>query len=123
MRQGPARARLAVALVALAAATTIAIGCTPVVPKPKPGQTTQQRSQQLIDAGNEAFRASNFGLAARRYAAAAVVKPDDPAAYYGLGMALSKLGRDEEARKAYAKARDLAQAAASPSPTTAAGAH
>ncbi len=99
---------------ALALAAALAIGCTPVVPRAKPGQTTQQRSQQLIDAGNEAFRASNFGLAARRYAAAAVVKPDDPAAYYGLGMALSKLGRDEEARKAYAKARDLAQRAGTP---------
>jgi Flp pilus assembly protein TadD len=68
-----------------------------------------QRAQQLIDSGNQAFRAGNYGLAARRYAAAAVERKDDPAAYYGMGMALSKLGRDEEARKAYAKARDLAQ--------------
>jgi Flp pilus assembly protein TadD len=90
--------------------------CAPREPKPVPGQNTQERSQQLIDSGNQAFRAGNFGLAARRYAAAAVVKPDDPAAYYGMGMALSKLGRDEEARKAYAKARDLAQHTA-PSPS------
>ena len=68
-----------------------------------------QRAQQLIDSGNQAFRAGNYGLAARRYAAAAVERKDDPAAYYGMGMALSKLGRDEEARKAYAKARELAQ--------------
>jgi Flp pilus assembly protein TadD len=47
-----------------------------------------------------------------------VVKPDDPAAYYGMGMALSKLGRDEEARKAYAKARDLAQHQPPASPGT-----
>jgi len=68
-----------------------------------------QRAQQLIDSGNQAFRAGNYGLAARRYAAAAVERKDDPAAYYGMGMALGKLGRDEEARKAYAKARELAQ--------------
>ena len=47
-------------------------------------------------------------MAARRYAAAAVVRKDDPAAYFGMGMALSKLGRDEEARTAYARARELA---------------
>ena len=68
-----------------------------------------QRAQELINSGNQAFSAGNYGLAARRYAAAAVERKDDPAAYYGMGMALSKLGRDEEARKAYAKARELAQ--------------
>ena len=69
----------------------------------------QARAQALIESGNQAFRAGNYGLSARRYAAAAVIKKDDPAAYYGMGMALSKLGRDEEARKAYARARELAQ--------------
>ena len=67
----------------------------------------QARSQMLIESGNQAFSAGNYGLAARRYAAAAVIKQDDPAAYYGLGMALAKLGRDEDARAAYAKARAL----------------
>ena len=67
------------------------------------------RAQLLIESGNQAFSAGNFGLAARRYAAAAVIRKDDPAAYYGLGMALSKLGRDEEARAAYARARELAR--------------
>jgi Flp pilus assembly protein TadD len=84
-------------------------GCSAQEPKAQPGMGTQERAQQLIEAGNDAFRAGNYGLAARRYAAAAVVKKDDPAAYYGMGMALSKLERDEEARKAYAKARELAQ--------------
>ena len=72
-------------------------------------KTPAQRAQELIDSGNQAFRAGNYGLAARRYAAAAVERKDDPAAYYGMAMALSKLGRDEEARKAYAKAGELAR--------------
>jgi Flp pilus assembly protein TadD len=71
----------------------------------------QLRSQALIDSGNAAFRATDYDAAARRYASAAAVKPDDPATYYGLGMALAKLGRDDEARAAYAKARALAGAA------------
>lgn len=68
---------------------------------------SRERSQALIENGNQSFRTGDFALAARRYAAAVVVDPDDPAAYYGLGMALSKLGRDEQARVAYAHARDL----------------
>ncbi len=69
----------------------------------------QARSQALIDAGNDFYRAGDYGNAAKRYAAAAVVKKDDPAAYFGLGMALTKLGRDDEARAAYEQARRLAQ--------------
>lgn len=76
---------------------------------PPPPADDAGRSQVLIESGNQAFSAGNYGLAARRYAAAAVIKKDDPAAYYGLGMALSKLGRDEEARAAYAHARELAR--------------
>src|SRR5437763_12625210 len=55
------------------------------------------RAQQLIDSGNAAYRHGDYRLAVRRYAAAAVERKDDPAAYYGMGMALAKLGRDEEA--------------------------
>ena len=69
----------------------------------------QARAQKLIESGNEAYRMGDYRLAARRYAAAAVVKQNDPAAYFGMGMALSKLGRDEEARAAYAHARELAR--------------
>jgi Flp pilus assembly protein TadD len=72
-----------------------------------PAADAQLRSQALIDSGNVAFRAKDFEGAARRYASATAVKPDDPAAYYGLGMALSHLGRDDEAREAYARARAL----------------
>ena len=66
-----------------------------------------ERAQKLIEAGNEAYRSGDYHLAARRYAAAAVVHKDDPAAYFGMGMALTKLGRDEEARVAYKHAREL----------------
>jgi Flp pilus assembly protein TadD len=65
------------------------------------------RAQQLIDSGNAAYRQGDYRLAVKRYAAAAVERKDDPAAYYGMGMALGKLGRDEEARQAYQRARDL----------------
>jgi Flp pilus assembly protein TadD len=76
--------------------------------RPLPPTDEAGRAQLLIESGNQAFVAGDFGLSARRYAAAAVIKKDDPAAYSGLGMALSKLGRDEEARAAYARARALA---------------
>jgi Flp pilus assembly protein TadD len=73
------------------------------------GAEPRPHADQLLDAGNSAYRAGDYRVAARRYGAAAVVRPDDPAAYYGLGMALAKLGRDEDARAAYARARQLAQ--------------
>lgn len=65
------------------------------------------RAQALIDAGNKAYTRGDYREAARRYAAAAVVNKEDPAAYYGMAMALSKLGRDDEARAAYARAKEL----------------
>jgi Flp pilus assembly protein TadD len=86
----------------------LAIGCAPRKPAPvatEAGAAT--RADALIAAGNSAFQQGDYRLAARRYAAAAVHRPDDPAAFYGLGMALSKLGRDEDARAAYARAREL----------------
>ena len=79
------------------------------------GPTTEaeraHRSQALIESGNVAYKQGDYRLAARRYAAAAVERKDDPAAYYGMGMALSKLGRDEDARAAYLRARELSTAA------------
>jgi Flp pilus assembly protein TadD len=69
------------------------------------------RSQALIDNGNQAYRAGDYSLAARRYAAAVVLDENDPAAFYGLGMALSKLGKDEEARSMYSRARQLVREA------------
>lgn len=96
----------AVLLLALAA---LAAGCSSPAPRTAPSAAAHDfaRSQALIDSGNVAFKAGDFENAARRYASAAVTRPDDPAAYFGLGMALAKLGRDDDARVAYAKARAL----------------
>ncbi len=83
----------------------------------KPDATTAHaidprlRSQALIDSGNAAFTAKDYAGAAKRYASAVAVAPDDPAAHYGLGMALAKLGREDDARREYAKARELARTA------------
>jgi Flp pilus assembly protein TadD len=93
-------------------ALTLVAGCAKTAPPRTTRAGADHRSQALIDSGNVAYRAGDFEDAARRYASAAVAKPDDPAAYYGLGMALAKLGRDDEARTAYARARALAGTAA-----------
>ena len=84
----------------------VGTACTRTVDTP---EARAARSQALIESGNHAYSSGDYRLAVRRYAAAAVEKKDDPAAYFGMGMALSKLGRDEEARASYARARELAQ--------------
>jgi hypothetical protein len=63
-------------------------------PAQPPADGGKLRAQALVDSGNSAFRAADYTTAAKRYAAAAVVNPDDPAAFYGLGMALAKLPAD-----------------------------
>ncbi len=78
---------------------------------PQTDAERRARAQQLIEAGNAAYQQGDYRLAVRRYAAAVVERKDDPAAYYGMGMALGKLGRDEQARAAYQRARELTQAA------------
>ena len=93
-------------------AAVLASGCAARAPQTAADRAA--RAQQLIDSGNAAYRQGDYRLAVRRYAAAAVERKDDPAAYYGMGMALGKLGRDEEARAAYQRARDLTQATAGP---------
>ena len=105
MRAAPFRG-LTLALLAVVLAT----GCAARDPK-REAAALLARSQALIDAGNSAYRAKDYATAAKRYAAASVVNHDDPAAWFGLGMALSKLGRDDDARTAYARARAVAEAA------------
>ena len=114
MRASPSRA---LALLLLLAVLSVA-GCARRESVPD-AAALQARSQALIEAGNTFYRGGDHTTAAKRYAAAAVVKPDDPAAYFGLGMALKQLGRDEDARQAYARARELAQQARGASVDTA----
>jgi len=115
MRASPSRALVSSFL--LLAVLSVA-GCARREPVPD-AAAPQARAQALIEAGNIAYRAGDHATAAKRYAAAVAVKPDDPAAHFGLGMALTKLGRDEEARLAYARARELAQQARGASGDTA----
>jgi Flp pilus assembly protein TadD len=99
--------RLAGVSFALCVAFLAGCGGSPA-PAP-PADASQLRAQALVDSGNSAFRSADYATAAKRYAAAAVVNPEDPAAFYGLGMALAKLGRDDEARVAYARSRVLSR--------------
>ena len=111
MSSSPGRALSILALLSV----VLLAGCARREPVPDTA-ARQARSQALIDAGNALYRARDYTSAAKRYAAAVVVKPDDPAASFGLGMALAKLGRDEEARESYARARELAQQARAATP-------
>lgn len=97
----------ALALVVVAALALA--GCGRDQSPTEPAPTPAARAQALIVSGNRSYTAGDYRLAVKRYAAAAMVDKEDPAAYFGLGMALSKLGRDEEARQAYARSRELAQ--------------
>jgi len=97
-----------IASCALALALLLPPGCAGRDPAEDAAEAAA-RNQALIVAGNQAYRGGKYQLAAKRYAAAAVAKKDDPAAYFGMGMALSKLGRIEEARLAYARSRELAR--------------
>ena len=103
------RAASLVAMAALLAALTLAGCASPKAPAPATPESNHARAQALIESGNAAFRAGDFAAAAKRFASAVEVNPDDAAAYYGLGMALAKLGRDDDARVAYAKARELSR--------------
>lgn len=73
------------------------------------GPPQRQRSQTFIEAGNEAYRAGQFELALKRYAAAAVADSRDPAAYFGMGMTFTRLNREDEARAAFARAQELSR--------------
>lgn len=93
----------------LALAAGLAAGCSSA-PAPAPvAADPKLRAQALIDSGNAAYRTGDYTSAAKRFASAVVVSPEDPAAFYGLGMALAKLGRDDEARAAYARSRELSR--------------
>lgn len=94
-------------LVGLVLLTVLGACSRSAVPGPEAPPTLRARA--LIDSGNASYRREQFQDAAKRYASATLADPSDPAAYFGLGMALSKLGRDDDARRAYARARELAR--------------
>lgn len=102
------RASLA-SIVVLSTGTLASCSGKPKPPVVSAATADSLRAQALIESGNAALREGQFADAAKRYASAAVVRPEDPAAFYGLGMALSRLGRDDEARVAYGKARELSR--------------
>ncbi len=107
MRARPAgglRAKGRAALLLLMATLAAAPSCSPR----RAAQTPSERLQSFLDSGNQAYRTGDYALAARRYAAGAAIDPNEPACYFGLGMALNKLRRSEEARAAYQRARELA---------------
>jgi Flp pilus assembly protein TadD len=112
------RASLAIGW-SLALAVLCAAGCARESSPGRAAEDAAARAQALITAGNQAYRSGDYELAAKRYAAAAVAGGDDPAAYFGMGMALTKLGRSEEARSAYAHSRELAARDRRQSATTA----
>ncbi len=117
MTRTSARARrLPAVLLVLALAAAAGAGCARTAAKSAGaagGASGPERAQALIEAGNALFRGGDYPGAAKRYGAAVAAAPGDPAAHYGLGMALAKLGRDEDARAEYARARDLAESARS----------
>jgi hypothetical protein len=78
-------------LLPLVLAAAMLAGCSGPQPQHAASARPFARSQALIDSGNVAFGNGDF----------------ENAAWFGLGMALSKLGRDDDARVAYAKAREL----------------
>jgi Flp pilus assembly protein TadD len=115
MNRMPARPRrVPTILLALGLAVASLAGCARTVPPP-----AVSRAQSLIEVGNERFRDGDYAGAAKRYGAAVAAAPGDPAAHYGLGMALAKLGRDEDARAEYARARDLVEQARAQAPDSA----
>ena len=98
--------------IALALALVLPPGCASRehdASEAREGSEALARNQALIVAGNQAYRSGKYELAAKRYAAAAVAKRDDAAAYFGMGMALARLGRIDESRAAYARSRELAR--------------
>ena len=100
--------RIACCASALALALASVAGCAARDPE-RDASDALARNQALIVAGNQAYRSGKYELAAKRYAAAAVAKKDDPAAYFDMGMALARLGRIDDARAAYTRSRELAR--------------
>ncbi len=59
--------------------------------------------------GSEAFERGELEAALKHYTEAQALAPDDPRVLYNLGLALARLGRSEEAEKAWTRASQLAE--------------
>jgi tetratricopeptide (TPR) repeat protein len=70
-----------------------------------------------LDSGNVAFRAKDYAQALKHYQAAAQLKPDFGAAWFGVYMAQDRLGNRDAAAEAMKRAKDLGVAAAVHHPT------
>ena len=105
MRSRPHRSLARLPAVLLLAA--LAAGCAPARPAPDAAEAAAARFRTLIEEGDRLYLEGDFRMAARRYAAASAIAPDEPAVHQGLGAALARLGRDEEARAAFARAKEL----------------
>ena len=72
----------------------------------------------LLDSGNAAIRADDPSAAEDYYRRALDIDTASAAAWFGIYMALEALGREDEAREAIERARDLAPAASLLDPDT-----
>lgn len=66
-----------------------------------------ERNHPEVEAGTDAYEAGKFEEALAHYDAALKEKPSDPRALYNRGLALHKLGRNDEAKQAFTTALEL----------------
>lgn len=68
-----------------------------------------EKNHPQVEEGTEAYERQDFEHALEKYEAAAKERPQDARVQYDRGLALHKLGRDDEAKSALQKALELDQ--------------
>lgn len=68
-----------------------------------------EKNHPQVEQGTEAYEHQDFEHALEKYEAAAKERPQDARVQYDRGLALHKLGRDDEAKSAFQKALELDQ--------------
>lgn len=66
-----------------------------------------EKNHPLVEEGSAAYEEGQFERALEKYDAAALERPQDAKVQYDRGLALHKLGRHEEARGAFERAKEL----------------
>lgn len=66
-----------------------------------------EKNHPLVEEGTQAYERQAFEQALSKYEAAAKERPSDARVQYDKGLALHKLGRDEEAKQALTRALEL----------------